>query len=214
MAPEALLLAETDPRMLINLPRALSEPLPHVRIDVCTSTEGLTHRLRQHSYDAGAISPLFIHDYRLVKQKQPLQLLAPLLVTASREQCSLAKEALHTNAFDLIVKPIVPTEAAHTVRLALWQNRLLRLLTTKDQAVSRFREHMAAFPYARQAEAHFTSKMAAFDRTFHALQSSIRLLLNVDDDQSLFDIAASVENLARERALERLVILCKDNTIH
>lgn len=102
-----------------------------------------------------------------------MQLLPPLLVTASRAQCAEAEEALHTKAFDLIVKPIIPVEAAHTVQLALWQNRLLRLLTAKDQAISRFREHMALFPHAPQVEVNFTSKMAAFDRTLQALQASL-----------------------------------------
>lgn len=207
MPVEAVLIAEIDPRTLVHLPQALSDSLPHLRIDICDSLDGLTRKVRDTSYDTIAINPLLIQDYPRIKQKKPFQLLTPLLVTADSEQRPLAQAALEREAFDLIVKPIVPSEAAHTVRLALWQNRLLQLLVSKDRAVSRFQEHMAAFPHARQAEEQFMSKMAAYERSFEALRSSMRLLLNVEDEQALFDMAVAVADITRQRALDRLTTL-------
>jgi CheY-like chemotaxis protein len=67
--------------------------------------------LSPSSYNTLALSSLFFQDYRLIKSKQPLQSLAPLLVTASAEQRPLAEATLKTHAFDLIAKPIVPPEA-------------------------------------------------------------------------------------------------------
>lgn len=211
MPLESILIAETDPCTLVRLPQALSESIPQAQIDLCTSADDLARKLSATSYDTLALSPLLIQGYQRVRQKRPFYLLAPLLVTASSEQRPLAQAALKSDAFDLIVKPIVPPEAAHTVRLALWQSRLLRLLTSKDRAVSRFQEHMAAFPRARKAEEHFISKMAAYERTFEALRSSMRLLLNVEDEQALFDMASAVAYITRQRALDRLDTLSQDS---
>lgn len=51
--------------------------------------------------------------------------------TASPPEGALTQAALEWDAFDLIVKPIVPQEAALSARLALWQSKLLRLLASK-----------------------------------------------------------------------------------
>ncbi len=212
MAAEAVLLAETDPRTLISLPRVLSESLPHIHVHTCTTADSLRHQSRQISYDTVGIHPLLMDAYRCAKQKKPQQLLAPLLLMTGPAQHHWAQVALERDAFDLLAKPIIPLEAVHTVRLALWENRSLRLLTTKDQAASRVRVHMAAFPQAQHAEAQFMSTLAAFDRTFEALQSSMRLLLKVDDEHALFDVAASVETLTRQRAMERLLIVFNDGS--
>jgi hypothetical protein len=37
------------------------------------------------------------------------------------------------------------------------------------------------FPHAQQAKEEFRSKLAAYERTFEALRSSMRLLVNVED---------------------------------
>lgn len=54
------------------------------------------------------------------------------------------------------------------------------------------------------------SKMAAYERTFEALRSSMRLLLNVENEQALFDMAAAVADITRLRALDRLETLSVD----
>lgn len=146
MTAEAVLLAETDPRSVVSLPRALFESLPHLHVHTCASADSLIHQLRQTSYETVGIHPLLMDAHRCAIQKKPQQLLAPFLVTAGPEQHPLAQAALGRDARDLIVKLIIPLEAMDTVRLAFWPKRLLRLLTTTDQAASRFRERMTAFP--------------------------------------------------------------------
>jgi hypothetical protein len=86
-------------------------------------------------------------------------------VTAGVEDRMLASKYLEKDAFDLIVKPIVAHEAAETVRLALWQNKLLQLLASRERARSRFQEHMKFFPHARQMEEEFASKNAVYEWT-------------------------------------------------
>lgn len=133
-------------------------------------------------------------------------------MTASIEHPLLAKTMLETDAFDVIVIPIHPTEAVQTVRLALWQNRLLRLLISTVRPVVLFQKHMATFPTDWKAEEYYARQMAALDGTIKTLECSIRLLINKEDEQALIDIAASVGQCAKQQALERLLHLCKHAT--
>lgn len=212
MSLESILIAETNPYILDTFTRVLADSLPHVRIDLCDSPASFPDTLRKTSYDTIAMSPLLISDYHLLRQKKPVQLLTPLLVIAGAEQPCLAQAVLEADAFDVIVTPIHPTEAVETVRLALWQNRLLRLLASKDRAATLFEEHMAAFPDDCKTEEHFVRHVEVLERTIDALRSSMRLVMNYDDDQILFDIAASVMQCARQRALDRLFNLGMNGT--
>ena len=67
-------------------------------------------------------------------------------------------EAVEGDAFDVIIKPINPDQAAQTVKLAL----------ARDQVVARVQEHMAACPQDLKGEEHFLTKLAIFDRTLQA----------------------------------------------
>jgi DNA-binding NtrC family response regulator len=204
MSAQAVLIAETDPAILDILPRIVSDNIPGVGIDICASADELSHKLRHSSYDTVAVTPLLLQDYR--KHKKRYQLLAPLLVTAAKSDRTVAHAALEEDAFDLIVKPIVEPQVTHTVKLALWHNGLLRLLTSKERALSRFREHIEAFPDDLKGEAEFQAHLAAFERTCRAVGASIRLLENIDS--SLYDLAASVEFMTRKQALDRLLNMC------
>lgn len=201
MSAPAVLIAETDPATLDILPRIVSDNIPGVGIDICASADELSHKLRHSSYDTVAMTPLLLQDYR--KHKKRHQLLAPLLLTAAKSDRTVALTALEEDAFDLIVKPLAEPQVTHTVKLALWHNGLLRLLTSKERALSRFREHIAAFPDDLKGEAEFQAHLAAFDRTCRAVDASIRLLENIDG--SLYDLAASVEFMTRKHALDRLL---------
>src|SRR5690349_5095943 len=110
-----ILIAETDPRTIDLLPRLLSEDLPDVTVDVCTSPEDLSRNRNLSTYDTIAISPILLQGYHLLKYKAERHLFAPLIVTASLEDRALASRYLEKDAFDLIVKPIVPQEATQTV---------------------------------------------------------------------------------------------------
>ena len=209
-----VLIAENDPRTLDLLPRILSDHLPQVSIDLCNSAEELCHKHSVSSCDTMVVSPILLQEYRFLKPKWTRQLVTPLLVTASAMDRAAASQCLAKDAFDLIVKPLVTKEAVQTVKLALWQNKLLTLLAARDQATAIFRQHMATCPLDWRTGEQFVREREAFERTLQALQSSLRLLLNADDDRSLVDIAASVETLTRQRALDRLLTLCPDGMNH
>ena len=201
-----VLLAETDPHILNRLPRILFEHLPHVGIDICRSSDQFPRMLKQASYDTVAMSPVLLREYRVLSHT----LRVPMIVTASRDDRSMAESALQGGAFDLIVKPIVPQEAIHTARLALWHNQLGRLLASQERAAFRFHAHMKLFPHAMTMEREFVSKMAAYERTIGALSTSMPWLLNTEEERAAFDMAAVVEQLTKQRALDRLLHLCKD----
>jgi DNA-binding NtrC family response regulator len=204
MSAQAVLIAETDPATLDILPRIMSDNIHGAGIDICTSADELSQKLRHCSYDIVAMTPLLLQDYR--KHKKRHQLLAPLLVTTAKIDRAVAHTALEEDAFDVIVKPIVEPQVAHTVKLALWHSELLRLLASKERAVSRFREHIEAFPNDLKGEAEFQAHLAAFERTCRAVSSSIRLLESIDSP--LYDLAASVEFMTRKHALDRLLNMC------
>jgi len=205
-----ILLAETDRYILARLPRILFERLPHVAIDICPSPGQLSRMMKNASYDTVAMSPRVMQDYRSLKQKSGHHVLVPLIVTASQDESQMAEASLKGEAFDLIVKPLIPHQAARTIRLALWQNQLLRLLASKERAASRFHDHMKAFPHAFKMQQELAEKLAAYDRTIHALSTSMRRLLNFEEEQSAFDMAALVEQFTKQRALDRLFNLCKE----
>lgn len=55
----------------------------------------------------------------------------------------------------------------------LWQNRLLRLLASKDRAATLFQKRMVAFPLTGKPKS-FCAGSSALDGTIDALQSSMR----------------------------------------
>ncbi|MGC4097744.1 MAG: hypothetical protein QM706_11565 [Nitrospira sp.] len=210
----SILIADPDPRTIDPLPRILSDTLPGISVDICTTVEELRRNRKLSTYDTIAINPSLIQGDHIRKFQIDQHLFAPLLVTASLEDCELATTYLENGAFDLIIKPIVPLQAAQTVRLALWQNSLLRMLGAKDRAAERFRQHMEAFPHARKMEEEFAGKIAAYERTLRALTTSMPHLLDIEQENFLFDIAGVVEGMAKERAFERLHLLCENTTTH
>ena len=206
-----VLLAETDQHTLNRLPCILSEHLPHVGIDICPSSDQLPRMLKHASYDTVAMSPALLQEYRVLPHNSGHSLRVPIIVTAGRDDRSMAESALKDEAFDVIVKPIVPQEAVQTVRLALWHNQLVRLLASKERAAFRFHAHMKMFPHAVTMEQEFVGKMAAYERTIGALSTSMQWLLNTEEERSAYDMAAVVEQHTRQRALDRLLNLCKDD---
>ncbi len=212
MLSRPVLIAETDPHTLHILPRILSDRIPGLAIETCTSAEELSRKSELASYSTIAMSPVLLQAFRFLKFKRPHQITAPLLITAGKQDRWSAQRMLQREAFDLIVKPIDPRQAAQAVRLALWQNKLLQLLASKERALSRFRHHMEAFPDDLRLEMAFLKKLEMFDQTLLTVSTSIRLMLNVEQESSFFDMAASIERRARERALERLFTLCQEGS--
>jgi DNA-binding NtrC family response regulator len=209
-----ILIADTDPRTIDLLQQILSEDIPDVAVDVSTSAEDLSRKRKISTYDTIAVNPLLLHSYRSEKHNDDRYVLTPVLLTASREERELASTYLETDAFDLIVKPIVREEAVRSVRVALWQNALLRLLASKERATQRFRQHMEAFPHARKMEEEFESKLAAYERTFQALTTSLQHLIDRVEEDSLFEMAGHLESMTRKRALDRLFRMSDNGRTH
>ena len=216
MLSRPVLIADPDRHARESLPRILSEQIPQLDISTCSSAEEFSRKLQEASYGTVVMNPRFLGEYAACKYSRGDQILTPLIVIASPREPSVANQALAGNAFDVIVTPINPHEAADTVRLALWQHKLLRLLASRERASARFQQHMTAFPHAQKAQAEFVSKLAAYERTLHALKASLQLLLeiNVEDERSLFDLAASVEQFTKQRAWDRLFHLCHEGPSH
>lgn len=209
-----VLIADTDPYALDHLPQILSKQLPHVEVAICTSTEDLTRNCNLSTYDTIAISPSHLQQFLSLKHRANRNLLTPLLVTASLEDRELASAYLKRDAFDVIVKPFIAPEAAQTVRLALWQRALLKLLASHERASERFREHMEAFPRALKAQEEFATTLAVYERTFRAITSSLRHLLTREEEDCLFHIAGVVGHVTRRRALDRLLHMYEDGPTH
>jgi DNA-binding NtrC family response regulator len=211
MVSESILIAETDLRTLDILPDVLSDHIPQVVIDTCTTADQLIRRLEGASYDAVSMSPMLLHTYRSLKHKAAPQIIVPLIVTVCQRDLPLAHTAFAGSAFDLIVKPIDPQDAAQTVRLALWQNKLRKLLALKERAASRVRQQGEASPHDLKAEEDF---LRILEKTYQTLKTSFGLLLNIERKSSLRDVADSVERRTRQLALDRLLNMYKEGPTH
>src|SRR5690349_15613455 len=129
-----VLIADIDPHTVRLLPQILSDHLPDVSIELCGSAEELCHKYTMPSCDAIVVSPIIFQGYRFLKPKWSRHVVAPLILTASLADRTSASQCLAKDAFDLIAKPIVPEEAVQIVKRALWQNKLLTLLASRQQA--------------------------------------------------------------------------------
>lgn len=214
MLSRPVLIAATDLPTRDILPRILFDRIPQIVISTGTSAHELSDKLRDSAYGAVVISPNLLREYALAKYCNGEQILTPVIVIASPRDRSVVYTALQEDAFDVIVTPINPQEAAHVVWCALWHNKLLRLLASRERGSARFQQHMASFPQAGKDQEEFASKLAAYEKLLNALNNSIRLLLNIENDRQVFDMAASVERLTRQRALDRLFALCPEGSSH
>ena len=209
MRSESILIAETDQFSLHRLTDALSAHLPRLTIDTCTTVEKLTRRLAGASYDAVAMSPKLAQSYRSLKDTDACHVNAPCIVTVNQKDLPLAYAAFEKNAFDVIVKPIVPPDAARTVRLALWQNRLQKLAALKEQTARQCLSPTA--PRDLKAKEDF---LRILETTCETLQTSFGLLLNLQPKSSLSEITASLERHTRQLALDRLLTLSHEGRTH
>ncbi|MDK2743467.1 MAG: hypothetical protein NDI90_11170 [Nitrospira sp. BO4] len=211
MTPQTVLLAETDQHTLNSLPPILFDHIPHLSIEICTSPDELARNLSTVAFDAIAICPLLVPHFRFYRNKNHPRLLAPLIITVSEKDLTLAHAVLEGDAFDLIIKPIVATDAAHTVRLALWQNKLLKLLASRERRESQFREHIEQFPPDSKA---FEEFLYLLDSIHGALNTSSCLLERMEQESSLFDMASTLERVTKRRALDRLIHMYKPGPAH
>lgn len=211
MFRQTIILADTDPHTLDHFPRILSDHLPHVMVDICTSVEELCRKSGLASYDTMAMSLILLQAYRFLKYKAAQGSVAPILVTAGERDRTSAYRVLQRDALDFIAKPVVPHEAVHAVKQALWHNQLMKLLASRVRAIATFQDHMETYPRDFTAEPHLAAAYELVDRTLQMFKTSKRPLLSTEEEGNLFDTAASIQELTRKRALDRLLTLCNDS---
>jgi DNA-binding NtrC family response regulator len=210
MLAPSVLIAEMDPHALDVLPSLLSDHIADIVIDTCTTVDQLIRSWEGKSYDTVVVSPMLFHTYRFLTEKEtPMGI--PLLMTISQRDLPVAHTAFAGTAFDLIVKPIQAHDAAQTVRLALWHQKLQKLLALKQQAASRARPHRNASLQELKAEEDF---LGILETTYQTLKTSFGLLLDIRQTSSLQDVAASVERRARRLVLDRLLNIYKEGLTH
>lgn len=202
-----VLLAETDPHAIDLLPPLLLDELPDLVVDVCCSAEDVRRNLNCWAYDAIAISPLLLQENPFPKHNADRHAATPLLVTASRDDHELASTYLEREALGLIFKPIDPKQAAQTVRLALWQNTLLRLLASTQHTLRQFQNHLHAFPSDPKVPLQLREELELVVKTLSGRNTNDFLMSKSQEERSLLKVVASVAQLARQRALAKLLYL-------
>ena len=137
----------------------------------------------------------------------------PLIITAEVSDNDLARQALERGAFDLITSPLDPNQTVTTVQLALWYNRLLRLLSSNEKAIEKYRQHMNAFPGDERITARFQRNLEAASSTWAAIAQSINAVHRSGDaanGSSFSDLVTALEQQTRAKAFERLHVLCRE----
>lgn len=130
----------------------------------------------------------------------------PILVTSAPPEVALARDALlQHQAFDVIAKPLDDKEALRSIRVALWQERFLKLLVRRDKVLATYQRHIQAYPGGRDNWDRLLKKL---EDTMNLVRESLTLL-DVRTEGLFFDLAGSVEEQTKERALSRLNRLSK-----
>lgn len=124
---------------------------------------------------------------------------------AGQGDCELACDALlDYGAFDMIARPVQPTEALRNLQLALWQQRLLGLVTRRERVLSEFECHLAA--YLEKAKRGIIWEWIS-ERAKEML-ALVRESMNEMDpyrlDPSFIHLAGSVQECTLKQALDRL----------
>ena len=195
-----ILIAENDFPIFESLVHTIEDRRLDSDFDLCTSRDHVLRKFLGPPYQLiiTASHLAEMDDFFLLKHSQILQRFVPFVVTASAAEKESARQALANGAFDLITTPVDHEQAVSTIRLALWQSRLITLMACKERALDKYREHMVAYPTGNQMD-------EAFKKTISAIQESIfsyrQTLVRVD---GLADIATRVQNHARKQALDRL----------
>ncbi|MDK2742381.1 MAG: hypothetical protein H8K03_06985 [Nitrospira sp.] len=202
----AILIAETDPAMRQGLLRIFAGHLPRIDVDVCSSPQETTERLSHAHYSTVVAAPYLIQKEHslLLHRTQHRHVLSPVIVTAASTDIEPARDCLlRRGAFDVIAKPVDDVEVLTSVRIALWQARFLRLLTERERVLSNFRRHIEDYPVERSVRRVIGMVLKRVDKTATLIQESLKLI-DPNIDGLFFDLAASVEECTKEKALVRL----------
>jgi DNA-binding NtrC family response regulator len=200
-----ILIAEKNFSTFESLIDTLKISRLHFDFDVCTSRDHALRKLLGPPYQL-IISGAHLaemDDFFLLKHAQTPETFTPFVVTAGALEKESARRVLAKGAFDLIISPFKHEQAARTIRLALWHNKLKGLIARREKAVAQYREHMAAYPDDKtQMEESFNRTLSAFEATISSIEQTI---LRLDESMLCFsDFATKMECQIRKQAFERL----------
>jgi DNA-binding NtrC family response regulator len=203
-----LLIAESNLSTFEPLIRTLRDERLAIDFDVCTSHWNAVWKLLASPYQLiiSGVHLAEMHDFLLVKRAQALQTFVPFVVTASASEKEVARRVLNHGAFDLILTPLDHEQTVNTIRLALWQNKLMELIARREKAFEQYRRHLDAYPGNRKMYETFLSSL---QRMVSCFDQSIQAILIEGCIKSLADLARIVEQEAQAGALERLDSLPK-----
>jgi DNA-binding response OmpR family regulator len=213
--PPRLLIAEKTFSAIEPLIETCGDKRLNVDFDVCASHRGAVGMLLAFPYQL-VISGAHLtemEDFLLLRRIQALDPFVPLVVTASGSERDSARRVLAKGAFDCISTPLDHEQAVRTIRLALWQNKLMDLIARKEKAMNQYRRHVAEYPYAMELmEESFIRALTVMDKTIYAIEHSIQ---RIEESSVCFaDFASKVAFHARKGALERLDKLPSSSPSH
>jgi DNA-binding response OmpR family regulator len=150
-----------------------------------------------------------MHYFSLLKHHEILQKPVPVVVTPASSDTQAARRALEYGAFDIIPRPLLSAQATTTIRLALWQNKLMSIIAGKEKATERYRQHFAVYPADKKMKQTFRKSLLLVQRTITSYPKTIQ---QIEETIMCFNhVAGMVGKEARERALKRLHALSPDS---
>jgi len=199
-----LLIAESNLSTFEPLIRTFRDERLDIDFDVCTSHWNCYWKVLASPYQLiiSSVHLAEMHDFLLLKRAPALQTFVPFVVTASASEKEVACRVLNHGAFDLIPTPLDHEQTVNTIRLALWQNTLMELITQREKALEKYRRHLDAYPGDRKMIEAFHNALSSIQRTVSSFERSIQAI--EESIKCLNDLAKNVEQHAREQALRRL----------
>ena len=207
LPPYVVLLAETDSKVLNNLPQALTTTYPDLSVDVCSSRDHALAKLATGSYHAIIANAhlAVMDDQFLLRYQQTVQPYVPFLVSTEASERALAEQALKSGALNLLVQPIDAEQIQNTIRPALWLFQIRLTIHRRQEHARKLRERLTISSISsahrkgieqnlRDVEDVYSSCLRAVDQ----IESSLRYLQ---------ETAADLEREAHERGHRALGLL-------
>ena len=201
-----ILIAESNLSTVESLLHTIEDGRLDLDYDLCGSQESAITKLFRspppYQLIISGVHLAAMNDFLLLKHNRTLQPFIPFVVTTSASEIESSRRALQEGAFDLITTPLDHEQTVTTIRLALWHNKLTTLIARKEQALDKYRQHLADYPAEKRMEEAFTRTLSALEESIHSYE---RTVLRIEESTVCFsDFATKVEYHARRRALERL----------
>jgi len=200
----ALLIAETNARIVGSLSEVVNERMPEVRFDVCSTRMQVVRNVESFRYEA-VISNLRLADSVFLQRNKDEQDVFPLVITADTSELQSASRSLERGAFDVITYPLDADHAVATIRLALWYKQMLRVIDCNERAVRKYGQCLDA----HSNDPRISARFGAIDVVRSTL-AAIEATLAVVKKAGLPEMAARIETQTRGQALARLSALCSE----